>query len=293
MKFINKLRWNHYVILTILFIIVVIALFCMIKPLNSGSTEEILENTDIVTTEMIRTTNIKTVTGVTMPSTAVSTSTTTTSTTTTKSAETTAEVITTTLTEVVTVQTTEEITTEPYVVYKPSTHYIHKSTCRWANSSCIEIDNTEDIECRKCTECDPDMEIVNEYTPEVPVVTEAPITTEAETDPEPTVEVSIESSDRQLLAEIVWYEAGSDWISLYNKAKIAAGVMNRVNDARFPNTVYGVLTSGGQFPGFTPGYNTPSQSCYDAVDYYLTHLEEFNGDNSWYGSGGQNHFYRI
>ena len=83
MKFINKLRWNHYVILTILFIIVVIALFCMIKPLNSGSTEEILENTDIVTTEMIRTTNIKTVTGVTMPSTTVSTSTTTTSTTTT------------------------------------------------------------------------------------------------------------------------------------------------------------------------------------------------------------------
>ena len=97
--------------------------------------------------------------------------------------------------------------------------------------------------------------------------------------------------DRQLLAEIVWHEAGSSWISQYNKAKVAAGVMNRVNDSRFPSTVYDVLTQRGQFSGYWPGCCSPTQDCYDAVDYYFNHTDEFNSDNSWWGDGKQNHFY--
>lgn len=49
------------------------------------------------------------------------------------------------------------------VVYKPSTHYIHKSTCHWADDTCYEIKNTKDIECIKCTECNPDMKVIKKY----------------------------------------------------------------------------------------------------------------------------------
>lgn len=182
-------------------------------------------------------------------------------------------------------EVTEEETTsqieEEYIVYKPSTHYVHRSTCRWVTDECYEISNTNDIEARKCSECNPDIEIVNEY--KKPVKETTPV--------EDTPTYGIDSYSRQLLAEIVWHEAGSNWISQYNKAKIAAGVMNRVNDSRFPSTVYGVLTQVGQFTGFWPGYCTPTQACYDAVDYYFAHTNEFNSDNSWWGDGYQNHFY--
>ena len=192
---------------------------------------------------------------------------------------------------------TTAIDTPTIVVYKPSTHYIHTNKCRWYNSSCYEISDTSDIEARKCTECNPDMEILNEYTP--------PTTATQPPEPEPTVDttteavsdtecaVTVSDYDRQLLAEIVWHEAGSNWISQYNKAKVAAGVMNRVYDSRFPDTVYGVLTARGQFSGYYPGCCNPTQACYDAVDYYLSYPTEFNDDNSWYGDGRQNHFYHI
>jgi hypothetical protein len=168
---------------------------------------------------------------------------------------------------------------EEYVVYKPSTHYIHKSTCRWVTSECYEISDTNGIEVRKCSECNPDMEIITEY--------KEPTTTTTKT----SSSSSIDSYSRQLLAEIVWHEAGSDYISQYEKARIAAGVMNRVRDSRFPNTVYGVLTQKGQFSGYWPGSCTPTQACYDAVDYYFAHTSEFGNENSWYGDGRSNHFY--
>jgi len=50
------------------------------------------------------------------------------------------------------------------VVFKPATHYIHKNTCHWvAQGEVIRIENTEGIECRLCTECNPSMEIITPY----------------------------------------------------------------------------------------------------------------------------------
>ena len=172
-----------------------------------------------------------------------------------------------------------EATTQPaepqreYVVFKPSTHYIHKSTCHWADSICYEITDTKEIECRKCSECNPEIEIVNPYIEPTPVAAE------------------IDDYSRQLLAEITWHEAGSNWIGQYDKAKIVAGIMNRVNDSRFPSTVYDVLVAPYQFTGYWPGCCEPSQACWDAVDYYFNHTNEFNSDNSWWGDGEKNHFY--
>ena len=70
--------------------------------------------------------------------------------------------------EIVTVTETiiEEIIEEPvesYIVYKPSTHYIHLSDCKWVSDECYEITDTYDLETRRCNVCNPDMEIINEY----------------------------------------------------------------------------------------------------------------------------------
>lgn len=166
---------------------------------------------------------------------------------------------------------------QDYIVYKPSTHYVHTSTCHWVDDTCYEIIDTKGLESRRCSECNPDIIIESLYIESTPVVA--------------TINTGIDDYNRTLLAEIVQHEAGADWISIYNKAKIAAGVMNRVNDVRFPSTIYGVLTQSGQFSGYWPGCCTPSQACYDAVDYYFSHVFEFNSDNSWYGTGYENIFY--
>ena len=89
------------------------------------------------------------------------------------------------------------------------------------------------------------------------------------------------------------YEYGSDWIPVYEKAKVVNGVMNRVYDSRFPDTIYDVLTQSGQFPGFyTYGTYYMSDSIIASVDYYFAHTDEFDNSNSWYADGcGYNVFY--
>lgn len=77
---------------------------------------------------------------------------------------TTEPVVTTTTTAI-----TDPVIAEEYVIYKPATHYIHMNTCRWAASGDIyKIENTEDIEARRCSECNPSMEIITEYIEPVP-----------------------------------------------------------------------------------------------------------------------------
>lgn len=82
-----------------------------------------------------------------------------------------------TTTTTTTLETTTIIESAPkeYVVYKPSTHYIHKSTCHWVTSECYKIEDTKGISARQCTECCPEMEIINEY--EEPVIEYVPSST--------------------------------------------------------------------------------------------------------------------
>lgn len=75
--------------------------------------------------------------------------------------------------EVIPETTITTVVMETYVVYKPSTHYIHMNTCRWAaNDEVQRIENTEGIEARRCSECNPSMEIITEYIEPVPEVIE-------------------------------------------------------------------------------------------------------------------------
>lgn len=171
----------------------------------------------------------------------------------------------------------EPIITEPYIVYKPSTKYVHRSSCRWNSGDAVVIADTNDIEARKCTECNPDIEIINEYV-----------------EPEPSInDYGLTEDEITLLRKIVSYEYGSDWVPVYEKAKVVNGVMNRVYDSRFPDNVYDVLTQSGQFPGFyVYGTYYISDSIIAAVDYYFAHPNEFDSSNSWYADGyGYNVFY--
>ena len=171
----------------------------------------------------------------------------------------------------------EPIITEPYIVYKPSTKYIHRNSCRWNSGDAIVITDINDIVARKCTECNPDIEIVNEYIEPEPIIEDCDLTEE----------------EIILLRKIVSYEYGSDWVPVYEKAKVVNGVMNRVYDSRFPDTIYDVLTQSGQFPGFyTYGTYYMSDSIIASVDYYFAHTDEFDNSNSWYADGcGYNVFY--
>lgn len=78
-----------------------------------------------------------------------------------------------TVTEPVPEPVPEPTPTPEFIVYKETTHYVHRSTCRWYNPDvCREITSTEGLEARLCTECNPDIEII---TPYVEPVYEEPV----------------------------------------------------------------------------------------------------------------------
>lgn len=94
---------------------------------------------------------------------------------------------------------TEPIIVEPepeYMLFKPKTHYVHRSTCRWNCGETRRIESAEDIgdSARICTECNPDITIENVY--EEPVV-------------EPVIEQHNVEGDGQLLGvyQATWYTA--------------------------------------------------------------------------------------
>ena len=174
-------------------------------------------------------------------------------------------------------ETTVETTTIPeYIVYKPGTKYVHRSTCHWFDNTCYPITSTDGLEARKCTECNPDIEIVNTYIPPTPTL---PIT----------------EYERVLLCNLVAREYGSDYVPTAEKAKVVAVVMNRVRDSRFPNDIYSVLTQPYQFSGYVAYSSYTSKVTNDviaAVDYYFNHTNEFSTSILYFeGDGRWNYFH--
>lgn len=176
-----------------------------------------------------------------------------------------------------------------YIVYKPSTHYVHRNTCHWYTDECVAITTTEGLECRICTECNPDITVVTPYV-------ETPAANAVNTSGHAALNYVTEE-ERIYLCNTVAQEYGSDWVSIYDKASVVATVMNRVRDGGWtnglPSTVYNVLTAPYQY---NPAYAVPyyrsnvTQSCVDAVDYYFDHQNEFPNWHSFYGDGVRNYF---
>ena len=61
--------------------------------------------------------------------------------------------------------------------------------------------------------------------------------------------IPITDEEYIILCNAVANEAGSDWISVYDKARVVEVIMNRVHSSLFPNTIYGVLAQPFQFEG--------------------------------------------
>lgn len=313
MKKFNKSRVGFYVLLFLIIILCIFGIFKISSPLNTDSNEDDIAITTSSTLETTTTTTLSVTdssitavsdTETTVSDTEVETSKTLATFTTiinptnavenvekpventptvtkvvkvVENVETQPEVI---VTESVDTTVTLAVTTEPrkYVVYKPSTHYIHRSTCGWSDSTCYEITNTSGLECRRCSECSPEMVIETEYIP-------------------PKQSIGVTDSDYILLCNAVAHEAGSNGISTYNKALVVEVIMNRVNSPLYSNSVYGVLTEPNQFTGAWGYVNLGTYSYQvtddvkNAVTYYFNNPGEFcHGYFSFWGDGYQNHF---
>jgi spore germination cell wall hydrolase CwlJ-like protein len=124
--------------------------------------------------------------------------------------------------------------------------------------------------------------------------------TEAVTDlieVQPVIEsaLPISEQDRILIGNVISHEAGSAWISEYERVCIVAAIMNRVTDSRFPDTVDGVLHQSGQFfdvPYCRVDYSGIGFEPIDrAIDAYFNGEYNCGNINSWSGDGSHNYFY--
>lgn len=86
------------------------------------------------------------------------------------------------------------------------------------------------------------------------------------------------SNDRYLLAKVVYAEARGE--SYTGQVAIAAVVLNRVRDSRFPNTIAGVIYQPWAFTAVNDGQINlePNQKAYQAAD------DALNGWDPTYGS---------
>lgn len=190
------------------------------------------------------------------------------------------------LTDLATSEATISTTTTPITTTLfTTTTTIPRTTCTTAVTTTIPTDTATTTTTAYIT--------TTQETTTISIETTEVITSEIETIP-----TDISSGyypteyERELLAEVVEHEAGSDWISCYDKAMCVAAIMNRVRQGCWGGTdIYSVLTARGQFAGFYPGYCTARSGAYEAVDYYFAHPEEFSTEiTSWTGDGYQNYF---
>lgn len=166
-------------------------------------------------------------------------------------------------------------------------------------------------------------ETTTETTTTEPVVTEPPVESETEPEciPEPVAETEssqneyeyswssdgeywyfepsgwvLDNQSYYVLCNCVAHEAGSNWISTYNKALVCEVIFNRLNYWGY-NSVYDVVAAPNQFTG-SGGYvylNTYSGEVNDnvisAVAYYCSYPEIFTEGYMYFtGDGYQNHF---
>ena len=106
----------------------------------------------------------------------------------------------------------------------------------------------------------------------------------------------VTEEERIYLINVVTSEYGSDYVPLYEKAKVVAVVMNRRNNGYWGDSIKSVLAYPGQFVGYylkDGFYGNTTPECIDAVDYYFLHQDDsmYSGIMYISGGGGWNSFY--
>lgn len=146
---------------------------------------------------------------------------------------------------------TEEVTEEPT---EPEVEEVTESTEPIESIPEATSNDTPDIPVTEPTE--PKETTPVETQPKEPARKEEPeeIPTEPvkEEKEEPEVVVTKDSHDPvELLACVIYQEAGSDSICDECRYRVADVVLNRVNDPRFPDTIYEVLTAPSQYGNYS------------------------------------------
>lgn len=104
----------------------------------------------------------------------------------------------------------------------------------------------------------------------------------------------LSEQDWILISNVISHEAGSSHISTYERSCIAAAIMNRVYDSRFPNTVDEVVHQSGQMfnvPYYRVDYSGIGYEPIDeAIRMYLANPDGYGNINSWCGDGYHNYF---
>lgn len=136
-------------------------------------------------------------------------------------------------------------------------------------------------------------EVIEEEVTE-PAKKEEP--TEVATEPikETQTEVKTEPmTEREMLALVIYQEAGGDACSDETREMVGTVVMNRVYSDRFPNTLYGVLTQNAQYGRLSwtglvwadrannPGEAHAVERAYECADKILGGYRSFGTDVVW------------
>jgi hypothetical protein len=120
---------------------------------------------------------------------------------------------------------------------------------------------------------------------------------QTETEVQSAGDLPISEQDYILIANVISHEAGSSWISTYNRSQIVAAIMNRVSDSRFQDTVDGVVHQQGQMfdvPYYRVDYSGIGHEPIDeAINMYFSGEYDYGSITSWYGDGVNNYFYSI
>ena len=89
-----------------------------------------------------------------------------------------------------------------------------------------------------------------------------------EVEKEPTYVYNITSTEREMLARLVYLEANID--SLDCQKAVISSVINRWQDGKWGDTLSDVVYAKGQYtPAFLISKTTPTERNYEAVDYVL------------------------
>lgn len=204
------------------------------------------------------------------------------------------------------VEAPTEIPTESYTIPDTS-EYIEELPAQSETVAWNEPETDEELTEASTSE----VEVIDSWTnTEVTTenVTETPV--EEPTEPEyfdisvsispneNTNSLPISDEEYVILCNAVAHEAGSNWISTYDKALVAEVIMNRVYSPLFPNTIVDVLTQTYQFTGsesyvYLGDYASyVTQDVKDAVSLYFSDQASFShGYYSFYGDGRRNYFY--
>lgn len=213
-------------------------------------------------------------------------------------------------------------TPEPLISVSESTAPATEAVTETAVSEVAEVTETSDTATTPETviETVPEIPVTEAVTEEIMTETVAEIQvteelTEQETAEESTEDIvyinyswdddyyyfedfTVTAEDYILLCNCVAHEAGSDWYSDWEKAKVVEVIFNRLWSPAFPDTIYEVITQPNQFTGSAgyanlDGYSHEVTSlCSAGVDLYLSNPDLFSeGYLFFYGDDYANYFY--